>query len=373
MNHQALWAHAREWFPLIARSRPVCETVETRLGRLAAAVERHEAPDASLAAIASVLNQGALIASDCGEPEIAEGLCWRQFEVFETARPLTLEVAKIVFEPIVNLSRLAVRDGDPGRGYAILEDLFEAVTASGTATIGGRDIETSGLLTDLEPRSEARRLVWTALLADGTRALVRAGRWREAQRHAEQRKGIGTRLLDGLQVAILADCADADYEAAAQRLATADLREEWERVVACWLTCFHAVLSGSPSDAQASEMVKAAAGLRSSEQGQAVFRTRLRLGAIKLASAVGINPGDLLEQAAGDVIESRDAHAAADILSASDDQGSACGLAPTQRSALEGLIDDAQLGRGLKRLALEQLRSVTESAATQLSTKLAPL
>ncbi len=45
--------------------------------------------------------------------------------------------------------------------------------------------------------------LWTVLLSDSLRALCKAGHWTEALRQAQQHNGIGQRLLDGRQIAVL--------------------------------------------------------------------------------------------------------------------------------------------------------------------------
>jgi hypothetical protein len=43
---------------------------------------------------AEALNKAALIASDCGLVDLAQQLCWRQFDIFQAATPLTARTAK---------------------------------------------------------------------------------------------------------------------------------------------------------------------------------------------------------------------------------------------------------------------------------------
>src|SRR5213079_568106 len=79
------------------------------------------------------------------------------------------------------------------------------------------------------------RWLWTVLLADGTRALAGAGRWKDALDHLQQHRGIGHRLLDGRQVAVLATCLTGDPAAALMLLEASAPAEPWEHAVAACL------------------------------------------------------------------------------------------------------------------------------------------
>jgi len=65
-----------------------------------------------------------------------------------------------------------------------------------------------------DDHQEVCRWLWSVLLGDGTRALAGACRWKQALVHVEQHRGIGQRLLDGRQVAILAHCLGGDVTTA---------------------------------------------------------------------------------------------------------------------------------------------------------------
>jgi hypothetical protein len=54
-------------------------------------------------------------------------------------------------------------------------------------------------------------LVWTVALAEGIRALARAGRWDDALAHAHRHRGIGATLLDGRQIAVIAHSLRGDH------------------------------------------------------------------------------------------------------------------------------------------------------------------
>ncbi len=164
-----------------------------------AATSQHDM--ASLVRAAEAHNVAALILSDCGLTELARTLCWRQVGVFLTNRPSHTAVAKLALQPIVNLSRLLIRDGDGDGAYQLLNTLFAAVKSRTDAVIESRTIPVGDLLGEGVDHREIVQWLWTVLLSDGTRALTRTGQWAEALRHVQQHKGIGQRLLDSRQVA----------------------------------------------------------------------------------------------------------------------------------------------------------------------------
>jgi hypothetical protein len=57
--------------------------------------------------------------SDCGLADLAQQMCWRQFDIFHAATSLTAKTAKFALQPIVNRGRLATRGGDGARAYQI--------------------------------------------------------------------------------------------------------------------------------------------------------------------------------------------------------------------------------------------------------------
>jgi len=78
---------------------------------------------------------------------------------------------------------------------------------------------------------EACTLAWTAVLADGTRALAQAGQWKEAAECAAAYRGTGARLLDGRQAAILALLTDGRPSEAARMVEQSAVAEAWEYAV----------------------------------------------------------------------------------------------------------------------------------------------
>jgi hypothetical protein len=290
-------------FPLVARPRPACLALEERVkqvGELARAARAGDGDRLALAASAS--NLAALIASDCGMPDLARTLCWRQFDVYMRARPLDAQSARYALEPIVNLARLHIRDGDGASAYSLLDSIYQAVRSEATVVIGDRRVSFRGFTASAEDHRTLCQWLWTVVLADGTRALAAAGRWSEALAHAEQHRGVGERLLDGRQVAILANCMAGDPAAALAVLAASALSEPWEEAVAA---CLNAAVA---------EMVEHYLGLDTAP-GLVVFRTRIGLSVVDLTD--GADQADVSQattRLVDDAVTARDGYAAREVL-----------------------------------------------------------
>jgi hypothetical protein len=127
-------------FPLLARPRPACTPLNQRVAEL---TDRAHAADRDddTAAASAVHNLAALLASDCGLPDLARRWCHRHAEVYLRARPLGAQATRGALEPLVNLARLHIRDGQ--RAFDLLEALFTAVTGR-TDTIDDLRAVTSG-------------------------------------------------------------------------------------------------------------------------------------------------------------------------------------------------------------------------------------
>lgn len=151
----------------------------------------------------TVFNQAALLASDLALPDYARDLCHRHAALYLTRGPLPSTSAIRGLEPIVNLARLHIRAGHHRRGRQLLLGLYRAVTTATKSSLDG--ITVPAHLTETgEQRSEVRQWLWRVIIADGTRALTSTGRWTDALHHIEEHPGIGQRIFDGRQVAILA-------------------------------------------------------------------------------------------------------------------------------------------------------------------------
>lgn len=120
-------------FPLVPRPKLPCRALAQRIDRVTQLADQAwQAAGQPLTRAAEACNLAALIASDCGMrcPGLARDLCWRQYGVFAQARIRDEATAKLALQPLINLARLYIRDGDSDAGYQLLEALLDAVRSS---------------------------------------------------------------------------------------------------------------------------------------------------------------------------------------------------------------------------------------------------
>ncbi|MEU3985484.1 hypothetical protein AB0F77_36405 [Streptomyces sp. NPDC026672] len=259
-------------FPLIARFRPACLPLPERVRALVDLADTAvKETDQGLAS--AVHNQAALIASDLGLPDLAREMCHQHAAAYLHACPLPGMSAIRGLEPVVNLARLQIRAGHADEGRQRLLNLYKAVEAGTAARF--EDVKVPADLTaTAEDRQEVRAWLWRVLLADGTRTLTTEGRWAEALAHIEAHHGIGKRMLDGRQVAVLAALVAGDTPRAAALLADTMPGGPWEQAVTTCLTVLCRRDAGQPSDGHLADLV-AAYSRRKTEPGMTVFDTRL--------------------------------------------------------------------------------------------------
>jgi hypothetical protein len=370
-RHALLRSRVADWFPLLPRTRPPGRALHLRIDEIRGlAQSASRGPDdIRMSSAAETLNKAALVVSDCGLIGLARQLCWRQFEVFQAAAPLTAKTAKLALQPIVNLGRLATRGGDGARAYRIFENAYYAVPTQTVAQIDGRDIDFRRFVDQAEERQGLRRFLWTVLLADGTRALTKAGRWGDALRHVERHKGVGRRMLDGRQVAVLARWAAGDCDGAVAVLDGSFTPDPWEQAVAACLRTLCLRVGNRPADASAAAMVSACLRLEPSANrgsGDLLFRTRLGLCVIDLA--VGTHRADTSQVAAGVV---REAVAGADAYSASDvfaHERCRSSMAQADEVVLADIVEASGLGLGaMPADLLDDLMTSTKASEAQLA------
>lgn len=229
-------------FPLIARFRPACLPLPQRVQTLTALADQSE-QDNDQGAASSVHNQAALLASDVGLPDLAREMCHAHAHAYLQACPLPAMSAIRGLEPLVNLARLKTRAGRADAGRGALTALFEAVTNAASLEYDGLTVP-KDLVATAQDRQEVRTWLWRVLLADGTRTLTAAGRWSEAETHIAQHRGVGQRMLDGRQVAIVAALVEGDHERASRLLAETAPGDPWERNVTLSLATANKIEEG---------------------------------------------------------------------------------------------------------------------------------
>lgn len=255
-------------FPLVARPRPVCPSLDVRVRDVCDLARAAGAPGSDrLALAASARNKAALIASDCGLPDLARSLCWRQFDLYQHARPLNGRAARCALEPIVNLARLRVREGDGQAAYKLLDALFHSVRSGATSTIDGRVLDFHEFTASTDDRRAICQWLWAVLLSDGVRALTSSGQWATALSYVERHHGVGLRMLDGRQVAILSHTMTGDLNRALEIIQNSTPHEPWEHAIAACL----AVLT-QPSTDRITGMIEHYLGLDPAPE-HLVFRT----------------------------------------------------------------------------------------------------
>lgn len=354
-------------FPLVQRPRPVGLPLRVRILELQ---QLAQSAGNEIAQTAEVCNKAALIASDCGLPDLARALCWRQYEVFAQARPLPITTAELALQPLLNLPRQLIREGNGTDAYTMLTTLLRAARDRSEATIAGRTINLGGLVTTPQAHQRVCDRVWAALLADGTRALALAGQWRQAAESAATHRGIGRRLLDGRQITILALAhqeGTAHQAAVLTEQSTTD--EPWERTVQSLLRVLCQRAAGSRSDEHTAAMLTAVHAFLKQEHAPATaaFRARLGLAALDLAAH---EDQARLASLQGPVIDtaSTDAYAARDVLSHRFLNAS---LSAAQRRSLADLVRSSGFDAGTMPEPLHSdLIAAVSSAEDRLNTLL---
>lgn len=267
-------------FPLIARPRPACPPLAERVREISD-LARSAEHEGKLSLAAAAQNKAALIASDCGMPDLARTLCWRHAEVYLCAQSLSAQEARYALEPVVNIARLLIRDGDANGAYRLLDALVQAARTRGRAEVDGHTICFKDLITTDEEHQQLHQWLWTILLGDGTRALVAAGAWNRARSQARRHRGVGHRLLDGRQVEVLGRCLAGDPDGAYAFLGESVPAEPWEHSVASCLAALCRHLSGINDETITAAMVRNYLNLDTTAELD-LFRTRLGLTALDL-------------------------------------------------------------------------------------------
>ncbi|MFI7208890.1 hypothetical protein [Micromonospora aurantiaca (nom. illeg.)] len=333
-------------FPLVARPRPIAGPLAARIDDLCALAER-AAREGDRAAASAVYNQAALLASDCGQPDLARRWCHEHAAAYLRAVPLDAQAARHALEPLVNLARLHIRDRDGDAALRLLTSLFEAVSSRTDTVIDGQALPASWLTRGEDDHREVRRWLWSVLVAEGARALASAGRWSEAHEHLKRNHGIGQRMLDGRQVAMIAYLAAGDVSSARSMVAGTTPGEPWEDVVTSCL----AYLCDRSSHAHLKLALEGYLRLQPAKP-LAIFQARLGMTLIDAAGGTADAP--LLRLASTLVANCAawgDARVAREILR---HQGMAAGISHRQAVQLAGIVLISGLGLGELPILVEE-------------------
>ncbi|WP_036554306.1 hypothetical protein [Nocardiopsis sp. CNT312] len=353
---------AGQWFPLVPWPRPPGEKLATRIERITTAAQtvRCGEPSDAVAAAAQVYNGAALIASDVGLPELARDWCWEHARLYLAHLPLDARMAQRALEPVVNLARLQIRAGEGGAAFGMLTALREGVRTAASIVIDGHELPLDRLIASEEDRAELYRWVWTVCLGDGTRALASQGQWSRAAEHAQQHMGVGERLFDGRQAAVIAELVGGAPEAALALVEGSAVQEPWERAVQRVLALWCRVEAGGVEDGEAATVLQR---VRVAQEGRVVFRTRLGIAAIEVAGGLSEEAGPLVAPVVSAVIQERDGYAVRDVLRAWEDR-----LPQDSRAALRTVLDESGLDSGvLQEMPLQALTESLQEAHGRLS------
>ncbi len=345
-------------FPLLGRPRPACPSLPERIQEIAdiAHAAGHSGAD-RLAEGAHTLNKAALIASDCGLPDLARDLCWQHIDLYRaTGRPLTVLQARHMLEPVLNLARLQLRARDGDQALGLLTAMFRAVRSGTDLVVEDRTLSLADLTGSRAEHHKLHEWVWLHLLGDGIRALALAGRWDDAVTHAKAHCGIGLHLMEGRQATIVAHCVNGDLTRARVALADATPQQPWELQVASCLEVTCAI----PDDTSRRDITTMITRFVEHQPmpGYAFFRAQLGLTVTTLAASIDPEAASrVLAQVADEVIESGDGYAAREMLRHHDTQAL---VTDGQHAALTNLLAASGLGTGTMPEPLRQ--SLLDSA-----------
>ncbi|WP_322769071.1 hypothetical protein [Frankia sp. Cr1] len=306
-------AAALRYFPLTGRPRPLCPPLPDRVREISDIAQAAAKPAADILAEAPhALNKAALLASDCGLPELSRNLCWVHINIYRQRGQLTIPLARQMLEPVLNLARLAIRAQAPDTAVRLLDDIHQAVAAGADLVIDGHTLPLANLTGTRDQYRKLREWVWLQYLSDGIRAHTLVGRWHEAVAHAEALRGIGAHLLEGRQAAIISRILSGEHQKARRLVDDTTITEPWEHHIAACLTLMTAdgPLTRDLTTTIAQEFLR-----EQPVSGYVVFRARLGLAAASLTSDTDPATAETLISAiTTEAIRPGDGYAAREIL-----------------------------------------------------------
>lgn len=357
-------------FPLLCRPRLTCPDLETRIAEVRAyadAAAEEEEPADRLYRACAAWNLAALIAADCGMPDLAADLCERQFRILQEAWPTVGRTAIASLQPLVNLARLTHRAGDPDGAYRELCSVDRAVQEGGSATVHGRSHSLDSFTATSQDRREAVSWLRVVLLEDGTRLLAATGQWAKAASHAALYGGAGKGLDGGRQARIIAHLQDGRADSARALIDSSRTTAPWERAVAACLRSYSNLRTRRLTVEDVEGMLDAVRyAWHSSAPDTVLFGIRLGLTAADLAAERHQEQADLLyAELVRDAAASGDAFSAREILR---HEAARKRSAPADTRTAAALVRRAGLGLGrMPQPLLTVLTSVAEAAGPALA------
>ncbi|GAB3852510.1 hypothetical protein ACFPIJ_57910 [Dactylosporangium cerinum] len=360
MDEAAIHAAARR-FPLLGRPRPACPALPDRIAEvrtLAATAATNDGDTMNTAAQA--LNKAALIASDCGLPDLAHEWCWHHINTYRTARPLTVLQAGYLLEPVLNLARLQVRADEGSPALHLLNAIYQAATLGAAFVVDDQTISLNGLSGSRDERRQLIRWTWLQLLNEGIRIHAMSGRWDEAVTHANALNGIGLHLMEGRQAAIINELLHHRSEVGRETLRTSTLTEPWEQHVGSCL----AVMCATPDTAATAATTMIERFLAHDPlPGYAHFRARWTATVVTLLSPYDkAAAAATLRRAADEVLASPDGYAARELLGAC----AATRIDEARHNALTTILTSTNLSSGMPADSRQTLNAAVQQAATAL-------
>ncbi|MER7043654.1 hypothetical protein [Streptomyces jumonjinensis] len=347
-------------FPLVPRQRPACRPLDQRVEDICQQARTADNSN-DLAAASAVFNLAALLASDCGLPDLARKWCHQQTSMYLRARPLGAQAARLALEPIINLARLHIRDAEGERAYRLMEALYSAVATRTDTVLDGIEVPGGSLISDPEAHAEVSRWLWATLLATGARALAVSGRWSEAAARLREHKGIGRRMFDGRQVAVIAKASEGDANDALALLDSTEPGETWENTVTACLTLLYRRDSRT-----ASTLFDQYRRLDATASGLVVFRTQLGISVMDALGGIEHPHGrDIALSLIAEITANHDGYAARGLLA---HHGITRLMSGIERRALRSTVDRCALARrSLPSVLRRDLDSALRSSAAVIT------
>lgn len=350
-------------FPLLGRPRPACPALSERVSEVADIAAAAGAQGGSaMAEAAHTLNKAALIASDCGLPDLARNWCWKHINAYRRLDRLTTLQASYLLEPVLNLARLQIRAHDGQLALHLLHSMHQAITTGTNLLIDGHTLPLTNLTGTREELGKLRQWTWLQHLSEGIRIHALAGRWDDAVGHAGRLNGIGQHLMDGRQAAIIAHLLHGETEAAGTILDDSTITQPWEQQVRSCL----AFMSAAPGKRypQLSAMVEQFLA-HEPVAGYSVYRARWGLTVATLASThAGPSAQHVLHHVVTEVLEAPDGYAAREVLG----HRTALRIRDTHEHALVAIVSATRLGTGtMPEALLRTLNSAVDRADAALA------